>query len=289
MKDERKVQNIIDRELDVRAGDRTYNRMRQIVLDAHESSKQKPSAARLTITRRLTMRKQMIKFAAAGVIIAVVILGLFEIIDTDNRSGIVLADVVRKVETSRGVIYRETHVNNDPKSISDHTIIHLSPTKYRSEGYQSGELWITMYEDREERKRVVLLHKQKGYVKEEMKLTEEDQRILTNLMNPAKWVENFQSCDYRELGQKTIEGVLFEGFETADPAFIGVDVPPELELKIDSLVAHLWVSVETGYPVLLEDEATISGKTSFESFDQFQWDVDLEPSEPNIPPDYEQM
>ncbi len=122
-----------------------------------------------------------------------------------------------------------------------------------------------------------------------MKLTEDDQRILTNLMNPAKWVENFQSCDYRELGQKTIEGVLCEGFETADPAFIGVDVPPELELKIDSLVAHLWVSVETGYPVLLEDEATFSGKTSFESFDQFQWDVDLEPSEPNIPPDYEQM
>lgn len=289
MKDERKLQNIIDRELDVRAGDRTYNRMRQIVLDAHESSKQKPSAARLTITRRLTMRKQMTKFAAAGVIIVVVvILGLFEIINTDNKSGVVLADVVRKVETSRGVIYCETHANNNPKSISNHTIVHLSPTKYRSEGYRSGELWITMYEDREERKRVVLLHEQKAYVKEVMKLTEDDQRILTNLMNPAKWVENFQSCDYSELGQKTIEGVLCEGFETTDLAFHGEDVPPEL--SIDRIVAHLWVSVETGYPVLLEAEfeGKFSGKTSF---DQLQWDVDLEPSvfEPNIPPDYEQM
>ncbi|MHC4170875.1 MAG: hypothetical protein ACYSWQ_28390 [Planctomycetota bacterium] len=37
-----------------------------------------------------------------------------------------------------------------------------------------------------------------------------------------------------------------------------------------------------------EFEGKYSGKTSF---DQFQWDVELEPSvfEPNIPPDYEQM
>ena len=145
-----------------------------------------------------------------------------------------------------------------------------------------------MYEDREERKRVVLLHKQKGYVKEEMKLIEEEQQILTDMMNPTKRVQNFLSCDYSELGKKTIEGVLCEGFETTDPAFIGVDVPPDL--PIESLVAHLWVSVETGYPVLLEAEfeGTFSGKASLS---QFQWDIELEPSvfEPNIPPDYKQM
>jgi outer membrane lipoprotein-sorting protein len=288
MKDDRRLQNIIKNELDVRAGDRTYNRMHKLILDAHESSKKKTSAARLTIPRRFSMRKPMIKFAAAGVIIAAVVLGLFEVIDTNNKSGVVIADVVRKVEISRGVIYHEKIDNNNPKAISDYAIIHLSPTKYRSESFKSGELWLTMYEDREERKRVVLLHHQKAFVKEEMKLTEDDQQILNDIMSPAKWVQNFQSCDYSELGQKTIEGVLCEGFETTDPAFMGVDVPPEL--KIDGLVAHLWVSVETGYPVLLESEfeGKYSGKTSF---DQFQWNVELEPSvfEPNIPPDYEQM
>jgi hypothetical protein len=135
---------------------------------------------------------------------------------------------------------------------------------------------------------VVLLHHQKAFVKEEMKLTEDDQQILTDMMNPTKWVENFQSCDYSKLGQKTIEGVLCEGFETTDQAFTGQDVPPEL--KIDSIVAHLWVNVETGYPVLLEVEfeGMFSGKTSF---DQFQWDIELEPSvfEPKIPSNYEQM
>ena len=44
------------------------------------------------------------------------------------------------------------------------------------------------------------------------------------------------------------------------------------------------------YPVLLETEygGQYSGSASN---DQFQWDVELEPSvfEPNIPPDYEQM
>ncbi|MHC4569723.1 MAG: hypothetical protein ACYTE3_28690 [Planctomycetota bacterium] len=219
MKDDRRLQNIIKNELDVRAGDRTYNRMHKLILDA-----------------------------------------------------VVIADVVRKVEISRGVIYHEKIDNNNPKAISDYAIIHLSPTKYRSESFKSGELWLTMYEDREERKRVVLLHHQKAFVKEE--------QILNDIMSPAKWVQNFQSCDYSELGQKTIEGVLCEGFETTDPAFMGVDVPPEL--KIDGLVAHLWVSVETGYPVLLESE--FEGKYS-------GWDVEFEASvfEPNIPPDYEQM
>ncbi|MHC4704347.1 MAG: hypothetical protein ACYTFQ_27645, partial [Planctomycetota bacterium] len=166
MKDDRKLQNIIKNELDVRAGDRTYNRMHKLILDAHESSKKKTSAARLTIPRRFSMRKPMIRFAAAGVIIAMVVLGVFEIIDTDNKSGVVLADVVRKVEISRGVIYHEKIDNNNPKAISDYAIVHLSPTEYRSESFKSGELWLTMYEDREERKRVVLLHHQKAFVKE---------------------------------------------------------------------------------------------------------------------------
>jgi len=287
MKDDREFQDIVSRELDVRAGDRTYNRMRQIVLDAHESSKQRPSAARLTIARRLTMRKPMIRFAAAAVIITMIVLGLFEFTGTDNISSVVWADVAQKVETSRGVIYHERFANNDPKAISDHTVIHLSATQYRSEGYQSGKLWITMYEDREAKQRVVLLHGQKGYVKEKMTPTDKDQQILADMMDPRKWVENFLSCEYSELGRKTIEGVLCEGAETTDPGFTGADVPDDLPIESLAARARLWVSVETGYPVLLETE--FEGGSA--SIDQFQWDVELDPSvfEPNIPADYEQM
>jgi hypothetical protein len=289
MKDDREFEDTVSRGLDVRAGDRTYDSMRQIVLDAHESSKQKPSAARLTITRRLTMRKQMIRFAAAGVIIAIVVLGLSEFIGTDNKSSVVWADVAQKVETSRGVIYRERIVNSEyaNSNTSDYTIIHLAATHYRSDGYQSGEPWTTMYDDREAGQRVVLLHGKKGYVKEKITLTEKGQQKHDGAMDPRRRVERFLSCEYSELGRRTIEGVLCEGLETTDSGFTGEDAA---ELPIDSLVAHLWVSAETGYPVLLEAEfkGQYSGSATI---DQFQWDVELDASvfQPNIPPDYEQM
>ncbi len=234
------------------------------------------------------MRKPMIRLAAAGVIVAVVVLGLPLFTGTDKKSGVLLADVARKVETSRGVIYRETITNNNPINVSDYTIAHLSPAKYRSEGYQSGEPWITMYEDNETRQRVVLLHHNKGYVREKMNPTDKDLQRHANMLDPTKWIDRFLSCEYRELGRKTIEGERCEGFETTDPAFIGEEVPPELQ--IDRIVGRIWVSVDTGYPVLLETEYE-SQYSGTASVDQFQWDIELEPSifEPNIPPDYEQM
>jgi hypothetical protein len=54
----------------------------------------------------------------------------------------------------------------------------------------------------------------------------------------------------------------------------------------------LWVSIETGYPVLFERK--MSGEHEGQLWetesvmDQFQWDVELDSStfEPNVPPDY---
>jgi outer membrane lipoprotein-sorting protein len=58
---------------------------------------------------------------------------------------------------------------------------------------------------------------------------------------------------------------------------------------------RLWVSAETGYPVLYESK--MSGESEGQVWelesvmDQFQWDVELGPDifEPNIPPDYEKV
>ena len=115
-----------------------------------------------------------------------IVLGLPLFTGTDNKSGVVWADVAQKVETSRGVIYHERFANNNPRAISDYVVIHLSATQYRSESYQSGKLWMTMYEDREARQRVVLLHGQKGYVKEKMTPTDKEQQRLADRMDPRK-------------------------------------------------------------------------------------------------------
>ncbi|UCF17209.1 MAG: hypothetical protein JSW59_07065, partial [Phycisphaerales bacterium] len=101
--------------------------------------------------------------------------------------------------------------------------------------------------------------------------------------------QKFLSCECRNLGQKTIDGILCEGLETTDPAFLDDSDPP-----VESLMLQLWVSVEMGYPVLFEcnavNEPDDGGRIEV-VMDQFQWDVELDPSEfePKIPPDYELM
>ncbi|MHC4144754.1 MAG: hypothetical protein ACYSUD_08245, partial [Planctomycetota bacterium] len=110
--------------------------------------------------------------------------------------------------------------------------------------------------------------------------------------NPGFLVQKILSAEHRKLGRKTIEGVLCEGIETTDPAYF--EPVPE---KLKNLQAEfrLWVSVETGYPVMYETKlnAEHQGKMWEEGsvMDQFQWDVELDPNifEPNIPPDYERV
>ena len=81
-----------------------------------------------------------------------------------------------------------------------------------------------------------------------------------------------------------MDGVLCEGIETTDPTFGVANFP------VDSLVARVWVNVETGYPVALEAEIIgDNGQTRITGIlDQFQWDVELDESvfEPSIPEGY---
>lgn len=233
------------------------------------------------------MSNSKAKLAVAAVVIAAAVLGLCLFIDTGATTGVVWADVVTKVQTSRGVIYRDwrTDVDDTSTDVSNYEITYLTPAQYRSEGFKEGRLWMSMFDNRETSKRVVLLHFKKGYVLEDMKLTEQGNQKHANLQNPSWWVQKFISCEYTKLKAKEIDGVLCEGIETKDLALLPQGGPP-----VDRLLARLWVSVDTGYPVLFEGR--FYGEKSIKTvFDQFQWDAELDASvfEPKIPADYEQM
>ena len=93
------------------------------------------------------------------------------------------------------------------------------------------------------------------------------------------------SRECRELGEKTIDGVLCEGLETTDSSGFDWNFP------VKSFVGRLWVSVQTGYPVLAEGEVTGGDEGNLRqtaTMDQFQWDLDFDESgiEPEIPSDY---
>jgi len=283
MNDNEKLQRIIKKDLDVRADEDTFRSVRERVLNAHGHVRPIPSASPLILTRRIAMKNPITKFAVAAAIIAAVVLGLFEIIDTGSTSGVVWAEVAQKVQASRGVIFRGTRLSEPPSYYDkvDFSINHYSHTKARLDRYKGGEIVNTMYDNCATRTVILVDHVHKSYVQD---TNAEDMPASFQMADPNTIIQRFLACEHRELGRKTIDGVLCEGIETTDLAFHGGDHPP------DSLVARIWVDVEASYPVRVEGEYISDGGERRYEFvqDQFQWDVQLNESlfEPNIPEGY---
>jgi hypothetical protein len=244
---------------------------------------------------RTIMKSPIVKLAAAAVIIVLVVLGLFEFIGTENTSGVAWAEVVRKVQASRGLIFRCTDLS--PSNEDDYSIAHTSPTHCRKDFYKDGQIIRTGYVDFTDPDTYTLVdvfHMRKHslttkYIKSKYQLFLEWHDDWTN---PGFLVQMILSAEHRKLGRKIIEGVLCEGIETTDPACLG-PLPEQISnLQVEF---RLWVSTETRYPVLFENK--MSGESEGEwgeskcIIDQFQWDVELDPGifEPNIPPDYERI
>jgi len=243
--------------------------------------------------RRKIMKSPITKLAAAAVIIVLVVLGLFEFIGTENTSGVVWADVVRKVGASRGLIVRCTDLSESTED--DYSITYTSPKYCRKDFYKDGQIIRTGYVDFTDSDTNTLtdvFHIKKFSLTTTYKKSDYQVFLEWNdeWTNPGFLVQKILSCEHKKLGQKNVNGVLCEGIETTDPAFIG-----PLPEKVNNLQSEfqLWVSVKTGYPVSYESKmsAEYEGEVwkSESIMDQFQWDVELEPDifEPNIPPDYE--
>ncbi|MHC4203918.1 MAG: hypothetical protein ACYSTT_04660 [Planctomycetota bacterium] len=244
---------------------------------------------------RTIMKSPIVKSAAAAVIIVLVVLGLFEFISTEDTSGVVWAEVVRKVEASRGLIVRCTDLS--PSNEDDYSITYTSPSYCRRDFYRDGQIIRTGYvdftaSDTDTLIDVFHIHKlcsTTKYKKSENGLFLEWRDDWTN---PGFLVQMLLSAEHSKLGQKTIEGVLCEGIETTDPACFG---PLPEQVKNLQVEFRLWVSAETGYPVLYESKMSGEYKGQWDEtgcvMDQFQWDVELDPGifDPNIPPDYERI
>ena len=223
------------------------------------------------------MKSPITKLAAAAVIITVVALGLFEFIGTGNKSGVVWAEVARKVQASQGVIFRSDNGTN-------YGMHYYSGTQYRVNAYKGDRISRTIHGDFSTNTVIYINHHRKTYTTK----TFEDLEQVSIWADPKILIQGFLSHEHIKLDRKTVDGVLCEGIETTDPAFLAVKFP------VDNLVAQLWVSVETGYPIQCEGEYDgyngEDGQLLHHEFvvDQFQWDVEIEKSmfEPDIPTDY---
>ena len=99
-------------------------------------------------------------------------------------------------------------------------------------------------------------------------------------------LKKFMASKSKKLGRDKIDGIDVEGIEVYDPNLCTAS------FTVDSLVAQLWVDIETYLPVLLKAEINgAKGEKAILKADKFQWNVELDSSifEPNIPSDYEEM
>ena len=235
------------------------------------------------------MKSPIAKLAAAAAVITVVSLGLFEFIGDGSTSGVVWAEVAQRVEASSGVIYRTRKTgmgdpNDDwPKA---HIMHHKSPLHSRTDWYRGEQIQRTVNFDLSTKTMVWLAHDANVYHKEPMKeeTVQSVQRDQSPWLHPEDIISRIVSVEHRKVGTRIIDGVLCEGLETRDPAVWGA--PPD-----ETFVGRLWVSVETGYPVLIEFEAAHGQDGSSRMagiFDQFEWNVEFSPSdrEITIPPGF---
>ena len=228
------------------------------------------------------MKSPITKLAAAAVIVGVVLIGVSQF--GGSAASVAWGEVIGKLEVSQGVIFRRTMTRSDRPGEDGYRMIYSCPTHSRTDHYKADQIIGSLYCDYNSKTLVSIQHDRKTYFDHELG----EQAMQETEVSPKAWVQKFLSCEYRELGQRTIKGILCEGLETTDPAFGDSDSP------VDSLMLQLWVSVETGYPVLCEGNVVFEADDGVRIeavLDNFQWDVELEPSEfdPKIPPDYESM
>jgi hypothetical protein len=258
-------------------------------LREQEQSQETEPALNAPVVRRMIMKNSLVKLGIAAAVLAAVGIGVAEFLGTGKTSGVAWAEVAQKISASRGVVFRvrTTGSEHPQKDWPDECMItRRSPKCSRTDWLRGGQPNRTVSFNLDTRTMLWLDHGRKAYATETM--AEEDvQSIQNEWSDPKALLDLLMSRGYRELGRKTIDGVVCQGIETTDPAAARVSFP------VKSLSARMWVSVETGYPVLGEIEIVRADNSQRQTStaDQFQWDVEIGPSEIDaaIPPDYQLM
>ena len=254
---------------------------------------------------RTIMKSNITKLATAAVVIITVMVVLNHLGGSIDGSGIVLADVAKKIAQANSAIWQEHRIITcDGIKLSFLKNLKTDVTRYYSSEYGSREDMSTteglllqqVYWLPEKNAFIEVAPLFKQYKHKELTETE---RIVWSQRSIASAVERLIELEEPvKLGRKILNGKEAEGFEVRDSKIAAAFVP----VHFDSLVARFWIDVETSLPVRYEAELVISDKhiTSCTggkpvevnvTADEFQWNVELEPGifEPNIPSDYTPM
>jgi hypothetical protein len=267
--------------------DKTSARMDQLVredmLKALEESNQ-PSALIGPKIRRIIMKHNLTKLAAAAVIMTAAVIGL-NITGRPDMASVALADVAKKIEKTKNCVFKKTTTvySEDNGSNTFDSLVYYTEAAVREDIYDNEKITSQVYVKFLDGIVVGVDHKSKVFRK--MDLTDEDMEKLSPV-SPKNIVNLILGKGkYKKLGRKTVDGVLSEGFEFNDKrAMLSMDKD-----KIENVVTRLWVDVNTNLPAHVEVDCVLINDSKASVVMCYpQWDVELEPDffEPNIPVDY---
>lgn len=274
---------------------RITDKAKEVFVETRQASgKYRPEPA----VWRIIMKSPITKLAvAAAIIIAVVILSHLFNTPIDGTS-IVWAKAIEQMGKLTSGMHRERMVARcEGKEID---FLKINGKKYFSDRFgiredvinQEGFVMQKLYFLRQEGIKVTVVPSLKQYNIEEL-----DTSVFDLLFGGGVkyMVEQLKEGEYKELGQREINGEIAEGFEVTEPGILQELIP----VKVDTFVLRGWFDIETCLPVLAEVYATTNDKTvtiftggkeiEFEmTADEYQFNTEFEPGTftPDIGEDY---
>lgn len=258
--------------------------LKDLLKQIDEAETQKPTFA-LPNIRSQIMKNPITKLAAAAVVIIAVTLGLFELIGTNGKSGVVWAEVMEKTEQIPAVVFDMTIEIEQPggeKFVLPSRNYLAGEYGTRSDIYVDGKLSTIKYLLPTQKVAYEIHVDRKMY--SQFELSDREAARARETDDPRTWLKNILSGGgYTELGRAEINGVAVEGIEGNRTEATG-----------EKCVMRVWVDVKTNLPVqiVMEVLGMEGGRMKRQKYvmENFEWNASLDESifEPNIPDDYTQ-
>jgi hypothetical protein len=270
------------------------------LFDELDKSKDIPCDAPEPNIWRIIMKGRISKLAAAAVIIFAVLLALNFF---DPKSGIVWAEVVKRLEDIKTVAYKittdikgmpgtpegyMTHATQDVMLSYEQGAVRIDSSIQLPRGTRKTHTYILF----EESILITVIPARKKYL--EVKISDEQMKKMGDEKgDPVTLLKAMLEHEYTDLGRKTINGVAAWGIEVSDPK-LGTKMGSLISGGMfDEITVQLWVDEKDELPIRINATGSSKdGQVSMETvYDHFQWDIEIEPTllKPAIPDDYELM
>jgi hypothetical protein len=271
--------------------------LRQQLLNAFPRHRLQPTAQPVSVWRTI-MNSRLTKPAAAAAVVLAAILALNFF---NQTSGIVWANVAKRLESIKTVTYKVTadikglpgipegdvtHSTQDVALSYEQNAVRIDSLLQSPVGSRKSHTYI-LFKDRV--MFTIIPHGKKYF-----KVTigdEQMKRMGEENGDPVTVLKAMLENKYTKLGRKTIDGIAARGIEVSDPK-LGAKMGSFLSGGLyDETTVQLWVDEKNELPVRINATGSSKdGKTSMDVvYDHFQWDIEIEPAmlKPVIPEDYE--